>query len=51
MDWIGEHISKFGGNPNNVTAMGLSAGGGAILHTIVSNGGGGRKLPFQQVGS
>ena len=49
MEWVGEHISKFGGNKRKVTVMGQSAGGGVITHTITSNGGKGKKLPFQQV--
>ena len=49
MEWVGEHISKFGGNKRKVTVMGQSAGGGGITHTITSNGGEGKKLPFQQV--
>jgi len=49
MEWVEKHISKFGGNKGKVTVMGQSAGGGVITHTITSNGGKGKKLPFQQV--
>lgn len=34
LEWVQEHISKFGGDPNQVTVMGESAGGGSILHQI-----------------
>lgn len=34
LQWVQEHISKFGGDPQNVTVMGESAGGGSILHHI-----------------
>lgn len=49
MDWIGKHISKFGADTKKMTAIGLSAGAGVIMHAIVSHGGKGPKLPFQQV--
>ncbi|KAA8905480.1 Alpha/Beta hydrolase protein [Sphaerosporella brunnea] len=48
MDWIGKYISKFGGDTEKITVMGISAGAGVILHQIVSYGGNGTKLPFQQ---
>jgi carboxylesterase type B len=34
LEWVQEHISEFGGDPNQVTVMGESAGGGSILHQI-----------------
>ena len=49
MEWVEKHISKFGGSKDKVTVMGVSAGGGVIMHTITSNGGESKKLPFQQV--
>ena len=49
MEWVEKYISKFGGSKGKVTVMGESAGGGVIMHTITSNGGEGKKLPFQQV--
>ncbi|KAI5846928.1 Alpha/Beta hydrolase protein [Tricharina praecox] len=48
MEWIGKHISKFGADTEKMTAIGLSAGAGVIMHAIVSYGGKGPKLPFQQ---
>ncbi|PUU72351.1 Alpha/Beta hydrolase protein [Tuber borchii] len=48
MEWVEKYISKFGGSKDKVTVMGESAGGGVIMHTITSNGGEGKKLPFQQ---
>lgn len=45
-DWVRTHISKFGGNPFSVTAMGLSAGAGVVSNLIVSGGG---TLGFQRV--
>ncbi len=34
LEWIREHIGVFGGDPNRVTVMGESAGGGVILHLL-----------------
>ncbi|PUU83163.1 Alpha/Beta hydrolase protein [Tuber borchii] len=48
MEWVEKYISKFGGDKDKVTVMGVSAGGGVIMNTITSNGGEGKKLPFQQ---
>jgi para-nitrobenzyl esterase len=36
--WVGRNISHFGGNPNNVTIAGQSAGGLAVLAQLVSPG-------------
>lgn len=32
LDWVQEHISKFGGDPSRVTVIGESAGAGSIMH-------------------
>jgi carboxylesterase type B len=34
LDWVQKHISKFGGDPQRVTLIGESAGGGSIMHQI-----------------
>jgi len=49
MEWAEKYISRFGGDKGKTTVMGISAGGGVIMHTITGNGGKGKKLPFQQV--
>ncbi|KAJ8097910.1 Alpha/Beta hydrolase protein [Lipomyces tetrasporus] len=36
LDWIRQHIAKFGGNPDDVTVMGESAGASSILHHLVA---------------
>ena len=38
-EWVQSYISKLGGDPGQVTAMGESAGGGSVLHHLVANGG------------
>jgi carboxylesterase type B len=48
LEWTKKYISKFGGDPNQITAMGESAGAGLINLMLVSNGGEGT-LPFNKV--
>ncbi|MED3552685.1 carboxylesterase family protein [Cytobacillus praedii] len=36
--WIKQNISCFGGNPENVTVFGESAGGDAVAHLMISKG-------------
>ena len=48
LEWVQEYIHLFGGNPNNVTVIGESAGGGSIMHQITAFGGNKGPAPFQQ---
>jgi carboxylesterase type B len=47
IEWVKQHIAKFGGDPDNITIMGESAGGGSVMHQI-SAFGGSRGAPFQR---
>lgn len=44
LEWIQRHISKFGGDPNQVIVVGESAGGGDIVYHMTAYGGTGKPL-------
>ncbi|KAH7406205.1 Alpha/Beta hydrolase protein [Phaeosphaeria sp. MPI-PUGE-AT-0046c] len=44
LKWIQKHISKFGGDPNNVTIWGQSAGGGSVVAQTIATGNQGLNL-------
>ncbi|CAG8894359.1 unnamed protein product [Penicillium egyptiacum] len=48
LQWVQKYISKFGGDPDRVTIMGESAGGGSVMHQITAYGGLKGKVPFNQ---
>lgn len=39
MEWVQRHISSFGGDPDNVTIDGESAGGASVIMHMLSYGG------------
>lgn len=39
LHWVKKYISRFGGNPKDVTLIGESAGGASIMHQITAYGG------------
>lgn len=47
LGWIQQNVHLFGGDPDRVTVMGESAGGGSIMHQITAYGGT-VTTPFQQ---
>ncbi|KAK2775726.1 hypothetical protein FQN52_007186 [Onygenales sp. PD_12] len=39
LEWVQEHIHKFGGDRDRVTIFGISAGAGDVLHQVTAYGG------------
>ena len=39
LKWVNKYIGQFGGDPDQVTIAGESAGGGAIMMMAMANGG------------
>jgi carboxylesterase type B len=50
LQWITDHINKFGGNPADVTVLGESAGGAIIMHLLTAYGGARDPPLFQKAG-
>ncbi|KAF2219183.1 carboxylesterase family protein-like protein [Elsinoe ampelina] len=48
LQWVTKYIHLFGGDPDQVTVFGESAGGGSIMHQITAFGGTKGKAPFQR---
>ncbi|RMD40197.1 hypothetical protein DV735_g4933, partial [Chaetothyriales sp. CBS 134920] len=47
IEWVAKYIHLFGGDKNQITIMGESAGGGSVLHQITAFGGQ-RPVQFQR---
>jgi carboxylesterase type B len=47
LEFVREHIAKFGGDPAKVTIAGGSAGGGSVSYQLMLNGGTDKTPPFQ----
>lgn len=49
LEWVQEHISKFGGDPERVTLFGQSSGGDSIMGHLTAYGGTWNRPLFSQV--
>lgn len=47
LEWVQAHISKFGGDPKNVTIVGESAGGASVVMHLTAFGGA-KPVPFKR---
>ncbi|KAF8956363.1 Carboxylesterase [Flammula alnicola] len=47
LEWIQRHISAFGGDPENVSISGESAGGASVMMQVVAYGGS-KPVPFKR---
>ncbi|TFK33991.1 Alpha/Beta hydrolase protein [Crucibulum laeve] len=47
LEWVQRHITKFGGDPANVTISGESAGGASVVMQVVAYGGS-KPAPFRR---
>ncbi|KAH8738472.1 Alpha/Beta hydrolase protein [Ilyonectria robusta] len=45
LEWVQKHVHLFGGDPDRVTVIGESAGGGSVMHQVTAFGGRG-EVPF-----
>lgn len=45
LEWVQKHVHLFGGDPDRVTVIGESAGGGSVMHQVTAFGGKG-EVPF-----
>ncbi|KAJ5348991.1 hypothetical protein MYU51_011737 [Penicillium brevicompactum] len=48
LKWVQKHIHNFGGNPNNVTIWGQSAGAGSVVAQVLANGRNGQPKLFSK---
>lgn len=39
LEWVNNHIDRFGGDPSRITIAGESAGGGAVMTLVMAEGG------------
>lgn len=50
LNWTKNYIHLFGGDPEQITVIGESAGAAIGYHLLTAHGGEGGALPFKQVG-